>query len=704
MNGSLWGAVAALLYFALFQLCGISCVLALVPQEGRGVRLLLGSVCGSVLLQWCPVLFAFFLEFTLPAHFCGAALACLLGVAGFWQYKRHGARSPGGGESLLSLLRRRKFLWGVLAVLGVYCFLVWKSFLFEGGRVYSSQATYGDMSMHLSFLTSLKEQGTFPPDYSLLPGAKLSYPFLSDSISSSLYLLGAPLKFAYVLPMCAAGAQVLFGCCLFFLRMLGNSSGRTALALVFFFFNGGLGILYFLGGEPENFVRLFTAFYETPTNLVGEEIRWVNVIVDMMLPQRATLFGWAVLFPLLFLLYRAVFEGERRYFLYAGVLAGTLPMIHTHSFLAFAVVCGGWLFFSLLNGLDLGRIAVRTGKWCVGLGLLVMGAVKALLQANGLRDAPQLLWTAGGLLLLFFAFVCLLLWMACRRGGGGLLLHTWGALFLSACALALPQLIFWTFDQAKTGGFVRGRFGWCIGEDGYLLFYLKNIGLAGILALLGLLQAKRREFMKYAPALFLWLMAELVVFQPNEYDNNKLLYPAFAFLCCAASNCTFTLLEKLKGKAARKGAAVSLAALCSVSAVLTMGRETVSRYELYGSGAVELAEFVEEQIPADAVVLTDLRHNNEITCLAGRNIVCGSPSYLYYHGLNYQENALAVQAMYESPAASQGLFSRYQVDYMLVSDYERNSFQVDEQSLEEKYPCVYDDGCRKLYQVTKRET
>ena len=56
MNGSLWGAVAALLYFALFQLCGISCVLALVPQEGRGVRLLLGSVCGSVLLQWCPCL------------------------------------------------------------------------------------------------------------------------------------------------------------------------------------------------------------------------------------------------------------------------------------------------------------------------------------------------------------------------------------------------------------------------------------------------------------------------------------------------------------------------------------------------------------------------------------------------------------------------------------------------------------------------
>lgn len=699
MSGSLLGAAAALLYFALFQLCGIFCAFALLPREGKGVRLLLGSVCGSVLLQWCPILFAFFLDFTLPAHIGGAALASLLGGLGLWRWRR-GKRD---GEGLFSLLRRRKFLWGVLAVLGFYCFLVWKSFLFEEGSVFSSQATYGDMSMHLSFLTSLKEQGTFPPDYSLLPGTKLSYPFLSDSISSSLYLLGAPLKFAYVLPMWAAGAQVLFGCSLFLLRMLGNRSGKAALAFVFFFFNGGLGLLYFLGGEPGNFTRMFTAFYETPTNLAGEEIRWVNVVVDMMLPQRATLFGWAVLFPLLFLLYRAVFDGEQRYFLYSGILAGTLPMIHTHSFLAFAVLCGGWLLFSLLNGLNLGRRAVQAGKWCAGLGLLLMGAVKALLQAGGYRDAPQLLWIAGGLLLLYSAFTGLLLWRACRRGGAKLLLHTWGVLFLSACALALPQLIFWTFGQAKTGGFVRGRFGWCIGEDGYLLFYLKNIGLAGILALLGLLRARRRDFMKVAPALLLWLLAELVVFQPNEYDNNKLLYPAYAFLCCAASDCAFTLLEKLKGGAARQGAAVSLAVLCSLPAALTMGRETVARYDLYGEGAVRLAEFVEEQIPADAVVLTDLRHNNEIACLAGRNIVCGSPSYLYYHGLDFQENARAVRAMYETPGASQELFDRYRVDYVLVSDFERNSFLVDEQTLSAQYPCIYDDGNRLLYQVTKRE-
>ena len=66
--------------------------------------------------------------------------------------------------------------------------------------MYSSQATYGDMSMHLSFITSLARQGDFPPDYSLLPGHPLCYPFLGDSVSASLLLCGAPLTFSYACP------------------------------------------------------------------------------------------------------------------------------------------------------------------------------------------------------------------------------------------------------------------------------------------------------------------------------------------------------------------------------------------------------------------------------------------------------------------------------------------------------------------------
>lgn len=85
--------------------------------------------------------------------------------------------------------------------------------------------------------------------------------------------------------------------------------------------------------------------------------------------------------------------------------------------------------------------------------------------------------------------------------------------------------------------------------------------------------------------------------------------------------------------------------------------------------------------------------------LSGRSVVCGSPSYLFYHGLPYTGNEEAARKMYEEPEASRELFIRLGVDYVLVSDFERSSFTVDTDALEQMFPRVFDDGCRVLYQV-----
>lgn len=218
MEGTLGGAVFAAAFFALFQLSGLSVARLALPRESAGVRLLVGSVWGSVMLQWLPVAFAFLLGFSPAAHGCALAVALGVGIAAFWK----GRSNPWDFQKSLSAFSRRRFLWIVGLVWLFFCYLVWHSFRWQNGVVYSSQATYGDMSMHLSFLTSLANQQQFPPDYSLLPGVRLSYPFLSDSISASLYQLGAPLWFAYELPMWAAGAQVLFGVYAFFSRVTGS--------------------------------------------------------------------------------------------------------------------------------------------------------------------------------------------------------------------------------------------------------------------------------------------------------------------------------------------------------------------------------------------------------------------------------------------------------------------------------------------------
>ena len=694
MEGTLGGAVFAAAFFALFQLSGLSVARLALPRESAGVRLLVGSVWGSVMLQWLPVAFAFLLGFSPAAHGCALAVALGVGIAAFWK----GRSNPWDFQKSLSAFSRRRFLWIVGLVWLFFCYLVWHSFRWQNGVVYSSQATYGDMSMHLSFLTSLANQQQFPPDYSLLPGVRLSYPFLSDSISASLYQLGAPLWFAYELPMWAAGAQVLFGVYAFFSRVTG-SRGKAALAWLFFVCNGGFGFLCFLGGSVENFTRIFNSFYETPTNLVGENIRWVNVLVDMMLPQRATLFGWAMLFPTLYLLYRAVFEGQRCGYLLTGLMAGAMPMVHTHSFLALGLICGVWLVFSLCRKLQWEEAAARGGKALLVLGLLALAVGKECFR--GREDSPFFLGVAGVVLALFLAMTAFLAVKTARLPGGWKpALLPWGVLLAAALLPALPQLFYWTFQQAGTGGFVRGHLGWVIGEDAYLLFYLKNIGLVALLALGGLLLAKGREFAQYAPALAIWLLAELVEFQPNDYDNNKLLYPAFAFLCCAAAQCAWTLFQLFRSRKAVAGAAAGMVALTSVSAVLTWGREAVASYELFGSGALSLVQWVEGNTAADALFLTDTRHNNEVASLAGRDVVCGSPSYLYYNGLPYGENQQDAQAIYESPQSAQPLVEQLGVDYILVSDFERSSYQVDQAALDSLYPRVYDDGSRVVYQVT----
>ena len=52
MEGTLQGALLAALLFGGYQASGLCLARLALPGEGPGVRLLVGSVWGSVLLQW----------------------------------------------------------------------------------------------------------------------------------------------------------------------------------------------------------------------------------------------------------------------------------------------------------------------------------------------------------------------------------------------------------------------------------------------------------------------------------------------------------------------------------------------------------------------------------------------------------------------------------------------------------------------------
>ncbi len=53
-------------------------------------------------------------------------------------------------------------------------------------------------------------------------------------------------------------------------------------------------------------MAIFTEFYKTPTNNTELNLRWVNIISDMMIPQRTFLAGLSVVTPSILLLKEAL--------------------------------------------------------------------------------------------------------------------------------------------------------------------------------------------------------------------------------------------------------------------------------------------------------------------------------------------------------------------------------------------------------------
>ena len=625
-----------ILWFLLFQFSGILLLMRRAPLGASLERLWLGSVCGSLSAIWLPVPFAFFLGFSAAAQLAAAALALLLSALCFRIFP------AAEGRALLPELKEEKaFLFLFLPLLGLCVYLLLTHTIPErGGALYTGQCSFGDMAMHLGFITSIAEQGAFPPEYSILPGERLCYPFLCDSISSSLYLLGTPLRWAYMFPCFFALAQVFCG---FYLlaRRICKKRGAPLLAFVLFFFNGGFGMLYFLrrGGLR----TLLGSFYKTPTNYTAENIRWVNVIVDMLLPQRATLFGWALLFAALYLLYRAVFEGKMKLFLPAGVLGGLLPMIHTHSYLALGLVAACWLVFSLAR--------------------------------DGLKRRFILSWLAFG---------------------------------LPAVLLALPQLLFWTLRSVDGNEqFLRVHFDWVNGgEENWLWFWLKNVGPLFILAPLSFVLEERERRAVFSPSLLVFVLCEFLVFQPNVYDNNKLLYVSYALFCILTADMLLKWGEKLPSRALRAAALCLTLALCANAALFTMAREIASgtpryAYELFDRDAAAAAAYIRENTEPDALFLTAGNHNNAVAALTGRNVLCGCPSYLFYHGLDYEQRAADEKQMLSDSAAFEKLREHYGIDYVYIGDYERALGKGVPLYLAEHYPAVFHAGDVTIYQISK---
>jgi len=137
------------------------------------------------------------------------------------------------------------------------------------------------------------------------------------------------------------------------------------------------------------------------------------------------------------------------------------------------------------------------------------------------------------------------------------------------------------------------------------------------------------------------------------------------------------------------------------SGALSIAREAVSGYQLFSATAVEAGQWISENTEKDDVFMTGQQHINPVCSLSGRQIICGSDLYVFFHGLDYRAQAWDCQRFYEYPAQNARLLDEYGVDYIYVSDYERAEFDVDLDYIDEHYDLVYMNPDVKIYEVSE---
>ena len=369
---------------------------AITPTRLTGwTRVGVGLTLGQQLLLWLPFLLA--AAFDLDAELAGlsAAILLVLGcvVAGLWMRRRDvGLRAF--CASLLAAVHAapRALLMVASALLLLFTWLLYTHFLRPlPDGLYSAGVTWGDLPMHLGLVARfLHAQGLPPLEHPLFLHGPLVYPFLPDYSVAVLSALGLPLRAAFIL-----GGIVPLACLLLLIHGLTRlwypgAPFASAFALALFFLAGGLGFAFIFAQLAAGAAPLPLLASTNATYLLDDTILKAGHIGNLFIAARTASYGMALGVAALLLLGRAIVEdGDGASFALAGVVAGSLPLVHSHSFLVVSGVGGA---YALMHW----RLGVR--RWALFFAPLLLCA------------APQLLWltqqqTGGGFVRFAFGFL-----------------------------------------------------------------------------------------------------------------------------------------------------------------------------------------------------------------------------------------------------------------------------------------------------------
>lgn len=490
--------------------------------------------------------------------------------------------------------------------------------------------TFGDLQYHLAIVNSFFPGDNFPPQNPIYSGVRLSYPFLIDFHSAVLKFVGFDLQSSLIVP------GLIFGECFFALfllfanRFLNNVWGAF-IAFLVFVFNGGMGGYLVLRESfsspsfPQNLAEKFSSVIDQ------YNFRFPNAVSSVFMAERPILVGLAAFFAIALLLWIS-FDKKRadRELLLAGFIIGLLPLWHTHTILAIALVLPFYFFVHWFR---------RKGHF---------------------SDSVK--------------FILPIFYLSVPLGIIGMLWH-------------LPQVF--------TGG--QHFFGinpfWIVGSEGAWRFWFINLGVFPLLLLISffVLDSKQRFF--YTPFFLIFLFANVIKFQPFDWDNYKILLVWYAVSSVVVAELILFIFSRWR----LAGKVVSMALLLSFvfsGIVLTVG-DYLSFYGLFSKEDIELSNWEKDNTNPKDLILTGPQHN-QFSILAGRRILMGYQGYLWTQGIDGGAREKDIRKMYHGDMS---LIKRYNVKYIVVGYEEKKFYSPDRNFLDRNFPVVKETKNFEVYKV-----
>src|SRR3989339_210605 len=250
---------------------------------------------------------------------------------------------------------------------------------------------WGDGAYHLSMIERLSSANPFEVVQPIFANSPLTYPFLINFASAVLLKFNVGILFAFYAPLIILGicAILLF----FFVALRFFKSVYWSFAvLIFIILGSGLGFLWFFQdirnvssvsshpivetilNPPHDYTHLDNRTGGKPSSFDSvQNIVWIVPAISFLSHQRSFVWGFAMLAVLLLLLwiYKDDFSVWKM-----GFLAGVVPLVHGHTFLALAIAGLAWLFWATL----------KNKNW---KGWILFGVVSALVAAPSLLFLNQ---------------------------------------------------------------------------------------------------------------------------------------------------------------------------------------------------------------------------------------------------------------------------------------------------------------------------